>query len=333
MSTWILTGGGFQDAQGNPLSFGIITAKLSSDSYANNGTSLVCAGSECEYALDENGNVSTDPAQYIFPNDLLTGVWSQDTDTWCMFAALSEDGQLVWGPNAVSLQSTSAYSLEETTELDTNGVTTVFTLPDVPVTSSLIVYTNGLAMTPGVDYTLASATITFTTAPASSETVVADYYVGTGSIVPTFANQAFSSGSTVYTLSSTPVSGTVKVFQGGSLQSPDGVTYSITGTTIAFNMATTRPVWVIYQTSAGAVDSSGQFLTGIQNGVNRTFELNSTATVTLFVNGIRQDGSGYTQVGSTIIFDVAPPSWYQLYCCFDSQQFISLTDIIPSNPA
>jgi hypothetical protein len=340
MSTlpFILTGGGFQDSDGNPLAYGSLTAKLSADAYlevtppATTSSILVCAGQTLEYALDDEGNVSTSPPQYIWPNNLLTNALSLQVSFY-QLSAFSADGQLVWGPNACILDGALGYSLEVQTELPTNNVTTVFTLPYMPVTDSLIVYSNGLAMTPGVDYTLSAATITFAVAPVASDEVIADYYVGTGGLLPVFQQDNFSSGSTVYTLSETPVAGTVKLFQGGVLQSPNGVSYTISGSTITFNSATTRPVYAVYQTDAGGVASTGQVPQGTLNGVNRVFTLNSAASVSLFVNGVRQDSTSFSQSGATITLETAPLSWYQLYAYYDAQQLINLNDIAPGNPA
>ncbi|MCX6785926.1 MAG: hypothetical protein NTZ18_03700 [Candidatus Komeilibacteria bacterium] len=56
-----------------------------------------------------------------------------------------------------------------------NGINTIFVLPDTPAAGSLKVWADGLRMTPNVDFTLGTATITFITPPMSA--VIADYRI------------------------------------------------------------------------------------------------------------------------------------------------------------
>lgn len=97
----LITGGGFQDVEGGSLSFGTLKLKLSSDAYTDTGAHLVCAGSEVEVPLDVDGNVLG--TVNIFGNEVLTGVWSSLLDTYYFATAETADGQLAWGPNAVTL--------------------------------------------------------------------------------------------------------------------------------------------------------------------------------------------------------------------------------------
>lgn len=63
----------------------------------------------------------------------------------------------------------------ETPSGSINDVNTVFTLANTPVTGSVKVFLNGLRMKPTVDYNISGTTITFVTAPATSDTLIADY--------------------------------------------------------------------------------------------------------------------------------------------------------------
>lgn len=96
-----LIGGGFQDCLGNPLAYGYLTFKLIKDAISNTGFQLG-QGREITIQLDSSGNVSTSPTQSIWPNDLLT-----PSGTYYMVSAYTEAGQLVWGPNAQQVLSTT----------------------------------------------------------------------------------------------------------------------------------------------------------------------------------------------------------------------------------
>jgi hypothetical protein len=330
---YIVVGGGFQDGEGNLLTEGSVIFQLSADATDNaTGTQQICSGQKLPVPLDDDGNIVVDPVYYIVPNDLITSNVSGIGDTFYWITAEDENGQTVYGPNAILLLAANAFSFLNVTELTTDGTTTTFTLDEVPVTDSLIVYKNGLAVTPGIGYTLSGATLTFTAAPAASDEVLAADYVGISPFNPVFNQDSFSSGSTTYTLSETPVTGTLKLFMSGLLQTP-GTSYTISGRVITFSATTVGEVYAVYQTTAGELPSTGQVPAGVLNGVNTVFTMSTSVPVSLYVNGIYQDGSGYSQTGATITFDVAPLSWYSLYAYNDKQQFISLTDIVPSNPA
>lgn len=56
-----------------------------------------------------------------------------------------------------------------------NGVNLVFTTAQSPMASSVSVYRNGLRERSGVGYSVSGSTITFTTAPLSTDELVIDY--------------------------------------------------------------------------------------------------------------------------------------------------------------
>lgn len=95
-----LTGGAFQDPEGNPLANGYLIMELSQDSIANS-TDQICAGFKIKITLDSSGNVVTSPAQYVWPNDVLS-----PAGTFYMVSGYSAVGELVWGPNAQQVLST-----------------------------------------------------------------------------------------------------------------------------------------------------------------------------------------------------------------------------------
>jgi len=57
-----------------------------------------------------------------------------------------------------------------------NGTNTAFTLVNTPIANSQVIYWNGIALFPGAgDYTISGNTITLTAAPASGDTLIANY--------------------------------------------------------------------------------------------------------------------------------------------------------------
>jgi hypothetical protein len=94
----VIAGGGFQDAEGNPLASGYLIFQLSQDAQVN-GTTEITAGSKLNIPLDGSGNVLGTPS--IWPNDVIA-----PANTFYIVSAYSENGQLVWGPNAQQVLST-----------------------------------------------------------------------------------------------------------------------------------------------------------------------------------------------------------------------------------
>lgn len=56
-----------------------------------------------------------------------------------------------------------------------NGSNVSFTLANTPTTGSLHLYLNGVRQAPTADYSIATATITMVVAPATNDTLLADY--------------------------------------------------------------------------------------------------------------------------------------------------------------
>jgi hypothetical protein len=90
-----LTGGGFQDGEGNPLSLGYLKMKLSQDASVS-GVGNICSGIELTIQLDVNGNVVTSPAQSVWAN---TGGVLSPINTYYKVTGYTAAGQRAWGPN------------------------------------------------------------------------------------------------------------------------------------------------------------------------------------------------------------------------------------------
>lgn len=102
MSTKVqLSGGAFQDVQGNALANGYLLMVLSQDAVVTDTVSKqVAAGYTARINLDSSGNVSASPAQYVWPNDVLT-----PANTFYKVSGYTANGELVWGPNSQQVLS------------------------------------------------------------------------------------------------------------------------------------------------------------------------------------------------------------------------------------
>lgn len=89
-SKTILSGGNFQDPEGNELANGYMIMVLSQDAQANQNTQIA-GGRNIRIQLDGAGNVITSPAQAVWGNDVLTPV-----GTYYTVFVYTEEGQLVW---------------------------------------------------------------------------------------------------------------------------------------------------------------------------------------------------------------------------------------------
>jgi hypothetical protein len=110
MSTKVqLAGGAFQDALGNVVANGYMLMQLSQDAQVAGSSPEVqiTAGRVLKVDLDSSGNVKQSPAQYIWPNDVIT-----PANTYYTASVYTASGQLVWGPNAQQVfSSPSPYDI------------------------------------------------------------------------------------------------------------------------------------------------------------------------------------------------------------------------------
>jgi hypothetical protein len=97
-----LTGGNFQDVEGNPLNSGYIKMKLSSDEEVND--SLICSGIEIKITLDATGNVVA--GQSVWGNDVML-----PANSFYKVTVFSAAGQIVWGPNNQQVMGSSPFDV------------------------------------------------------------------------------------------------------------------------------------------------------------------------------------------------------------------------------
>lgn len=119
-----------------------------------------------------------------------------------------------------------------------NGINTVFTLAATPTVGTLALYLNGIRQKVGVtnDYTISGNSITMSLPPASTDVLLADYWVAeAGSFVEGMSDAAISRNvtgdingtNTIYTTPDAYIGGTLEVYINGLKQLP-GVHFSET---------------------------------------------------------------------------------------------------------
>jgi hypothetical protein len=150
--------------------------------------------------------------------------------------------------NALSASSSNAVFVDSETPAGTiDGVNTAFSLANPPApASSLILFRNGLALAPGVDYSLNGSAITFTGVnfPRGGDTLRASYRIpGSGASTLFTDNEtpggAINGTTLVFTLASAPnPANSLRLFRNGLLLSP-AVDYTLSGSSITFTNVTT----------------------------------------------------------------------------------------------
>ena len=100
-----LTGGNFQDGQGNLLTDGYLKMVLSQDGTVA-GVGSVCSGIEITIKLNSSASVVTSPAQYVWGNDVLLPV-----NTYYTVTGYSSQGQPCWGPNIQQVIGTGPFDV------------------------------------------------------------------------------------------------------------------------------------------------------------------------------------------------------------------------------
>lgn len=111
----VLTGGGFQDAEGNVLANGYLTMKLNQDEQSPS-EGQIGAGITLTIPLDENGDIADSPE--VWPNDVLI-----PTNSYYIVFAFTEEGQQAWGPFYGTVDSPSPFDVTTWVPAGTAGAT------------------------------------------------------------------------------------------------------------------------------------------------------------------------------------------------------------------
>ena len=98
-----LTGGAFQDAEGNVLANGYLHFLLSVDGSVS-GVGNICSGIEIVIQLDSNGNAVA--GQFIWGNDVIL-----PPNSFYKVTGFTAEGQPAWGPNNQQVMGSSPFNL------------------------------------------------------------------------------------------------------------------------------------------------------------------------------------------------------------------------------
>lgn len=95
----VLSGGGWQDAHGNPVALGTLVLTLSQDAVVTANNDQV-APILVQFPLDSSGNLVSSPTPSVWGNDQLA-----PTNTFYTAEVLNSGGSRVWGPEKWTLTS------------------------------------------------------------------------------------------------------------------------------------------------------------------------------------------------------------------------------------
>jgi len=195
-----------------------------------------------------------------------------------------------------------------------DGSTVAFT-----VSSSIVSENNTQVYIDGVyqskdNYSTSGSTVTFTTAPANGAEIEIIHFVSVQGIIrtDTFTGDnstvAFITGSGILDENNT------QVYFDGVYQSKDN--YTVSGSTITFSTAPSTGVTieVVHIKAAGISTINDNQFTG--DGSTVDFTLSNVVTdennTFVFINGVYQDKSTYSILGSTLTFSTAPQNNYTI---------------------
>jgi hypothetical protein len=351
-----LTGGAFQDSEGNPLAFGTLYAKLNGDAYlvpqgtvgTATSSTLVCAGQQLEYTLDANGNVSVSPPQYIWPNDqlslalpaaVLTARAIRPQISYYDLYVEDADGLLCWGPNALILDTPSGDADFTSETIETDG-STVYSLSQAPDPDGfLFLYLNGLFLRPGgLDYTLADGNQIFLNFSPETGDQLEAVYSTDSLLVPPFSDVVPTGSGTSFTVSPTPVTGTVSLFRNGLLQTP-GVDYTISGSNITLTTTIgSDNLFAVYATSTSLATFFQEVPSPAPDGSRTQFSFSQVPnpeSLMLVKNGqyLVPGVDYFLSSPQTALLTVPPISSDTLYSFYSVGSFLDLSQYAPQNPA
>lgn len=191
-----------------------------------------------------------------------------------------------------------------------NGTNTQFTLSTSANTSRTFIFLNGVTQVPTVDYTVTGTALSFTAAPANTDTIHAHIIdIGSPNDVEFTYDTFIGNGTnTQFTIGSSLSSNAYAlVFLNGVGQVPT-TDYGVSGSTLTF---TTAPASTdnIHVVGVNTIDNlMTSTFTG--NGTNKTFTLTDSSTTNktiIYLNGVIQRPIvDYYVTGKTLTFITAP---------------------------
>jgi hypothetical protein len=234
-------------------------------------------------------------------------------------SSLSDGQALVWD-NTSSYWKNSTISAGSTSLnvekniLAGDGSTVAFT-----VSSSIVSENNTQIYIDGVyqskdNYSTSGSTVTFTTAPPNGAEIEIIHFVSVQGIIrtDTFTGNnstvAFAVGVSIIDENNT------QIYIDGVYQSKDN--YTVSGNTITFSTAppTSAAIEVVHIKAAGISTINDNQFTG--DGSTVDFTLSNVVTdennTFVFINGVYQDKSTYSILGSTLTFSTAPQNNYTI---------------------
>src|SRR5208282_5372087 len=105
-SKTMLTGGAFQDGEGNALSLGYLKMHLSQDCSVS-GVGNICSGIDITINLDSSGNAVTSPVQSVWSNLVMA-----PQNNYYRVTGYTAKGQKAWGPNNQQVGSGASFNLD-----------------------------------------------------------------------------------------------------------------------------------------------------------------------------------------------------------------------------
>lgn len=239
-----LTGGNFQDANGNVLAYGYLTLKLSQDGNVS-GVGNICSGVTITIQLDVNGNVAslTSPTpvanQYVWANSNIAPI-----NTYYKVTGYTQEGQRAFGLNNQQVAAGATFNVGTWVP---NSVISWFPNPQ-----SLTLEINGTPASSQIIQNLEAGTnITITDEGNGNIQITAS-----GSSGPTWPGNWFSASATG--------------FQGDELLNMNGVNLTDTNidATATIPPTATEPIALQIQATSGAnspglVDHSANITLGI----------------------------------------------------------------------
>jgi hypothetical protein len=240
-----LTGGLFQDSEGNVLANGYLKFTLNQDNSVT-GVASICAGVTIQINLNASGSVDTGTPQYIWATDVMS-----TANSFYRVTGYTAQGQPAWGPN--NQQVTSGGVGGGTFDVGTWIPNTVVSW--TPSVQSLLVETNGIKNSTQATLNIAAGTNVTAVESGGTVTIAATggpslSTAGSGWLAPT-SFIPFTAGS-LNGVASTICSGATVANQVGAVQFI--LPYTITIRAIALYVVTGGGVGF---SSAAIYDSTG----------------------------------------------------------------------------